>query len=134
MTALHKPAPADWDLWSQMGRAELWEAVVLSLDASPSELEVVFNWLFGSQDGIGREDRLFQKEFRRRMKIAESNVCASGPIRPLNLNTSAEDYTRAPVNLPEFGDWAIRLKWTLPDGFPRESRQADPKKTLSTLG
>jgi hypothetical protein len=119
-----KPGLADWDQWSQMPKAELWEAVVLSLDASPEDREATFNWIFGSGGGHSDEDSRFLRECRRRMKVAQASVSMNGALKPLVLYSGALDDPRTKISLPLFGDWASGLGWQLPTRFPQTLQPA----------
>lgn len=108
---------AKWSLWAQMPKAELWQAVALSIDRSPGE------WGYGCRSA-GRFNETYAREdfgtgFWDRMRIAQASLSASGPLRAFHLSVGIHRNPRAEVSLPEFGSWAESKGWTLPTEFPR---------------
>ena len=135
MSSQWKPKPADWDLWSQMQKAQLWEAVVLSLDIDVAGHEVLIGKIFFPVSGQRGEDTEFLKECRRRMQIAQASMSFRGPLVPLALYSGALDDPKTQVSLPEFGAWALSLGWDLPARFPRAVLPVQgPAKGTTTAG
>jgi hypothetical protein len=107
-------APADWSFWSQVTTAELWQAVMLSLDLQPV-----------------RGPFTAPAKLVQRLAIAVDHV-GSGLLR----THGRADPLRSKVLLAQFAAWAQSLPspWRLPGDFPRrwpgESREgqtAEPK-------
>lgn len=113
-----RPAPAaNWDVWANMPKAKLWQAVALSLDSEPPD-ELGRSTGYGPAFDRKLAESIFPDEFSDRLKVAQGNVSMDGPLHPLQLGVLNDP--NAPVNLAEFGAWAVLLGWTLPERFPRE--------------
>lgn len=109
--------PADWNLWSQMPKAALWDAVALSLNVEPTKYLKTTSL---PRDFASPEIREFCTEHQRRMRIAQAHLSMSGPLYPLRPYPGVANDPQAEVSLPEFAALAERLGWPLPNRFPRQ--------------
>jgi hypothetical protein len=113
--------PTDWTLWSQMPKAELWEAVALSLNFQPGHWDLTFP----RGISIYYTDFVFSADYSTRLKVAQAHMSAEGPLKPLNLYVGVLNDPRADVSLPQFHSWASSMKWDLPAEFPSEATFAE---------
>lgn len=108
------PLPeADWDLWAYMPKATVLQAVELSLGVEPHRPALTYNtgqWPPSYAD--------HPSGFKRRLTLASAHVDAAGPLRPLGNIPFGSGPAGAAVSLPEFGNWARGMGWSLPQRFP----------------
>jgi hypothetical protein len=129
-SAPKQAGPADWTLWSQMPKAELWEAVALSLNFQPGHWDMTF------PRGISLHytDFVFSTDYSTRLKVAQAHMSAEGTLKPLNLYVGVLNDPRAEVSLPAFHSWANSMKWTLPAEFPSGAALADNRPVANKNG
>jgi hypothetical protein len=110
---------ARWQVWLQRERVELWEAVCLSLNLDPKPDTINLR-----KRDCAPDDPLYfyARDFKDRLLTAERSLGANGGLK--SFSTVIDDPARALGTLPAFGTWAERLKWDLPDKFPRENEDA----------
>jgi hypothetical protein len=133
--------PANWEVWAEVDRCELWEAVVLTVDHEPTGFVIqplstgglaivprsTMNVLPADMV-IGEMPRDLMMKMHGRLKIALSNLDRS--LKPLHALRTELD-VQAGMSLPVFGTWAA-TKWSdLPEKFPRLASVA-PKPTDET--
>jgi len=65
-------------------------------------------------------DRMFDETqtFKDRMLIARRNIGSSHDLKPTSIVMGKPE--DCGVNLRDFGAWAVRLGWDLPEQFPQE--------------
>lgn len=111
----------DWGRWAQVSFVELWQAVLLSCGADPTDR-------FWSKDGGFNEWRevrlgtrrlgrklIAPKDFNRRILYAAAQLAGRVPESPGAWSKVAA----TKVALADFAGWAARAEFSLPDGFPR---------------
>jgi hypothetical protein len=120
----------DWDKWSQIPKACLWQAISLSCDVEPNSLwDCVLSSKRQSSEYKGRAMipdyhiiKYFYKgekwerlplDFRKRMEIAVGNVGKT-------LIVDGRLVESCQVSLSNFAAWAEKLGWHLPEQFPRK--------------
>lgn len=105
------PSPANWNKWKHIPKVELWKAVCLTLDVEPDENVLgMDNWL-KYRRGVPRG---MTAEFADRLFIAQENMSAYGPIRPMRLHTGVLKNPHAEVSLAEVAAAAVAWEWTVP--------------------
>jgi hypothetical protein len=113
------PQTPDWELWSAMSKAPLWQLAALSLNIDP-----------GPPDHITQSDVMpdaasmraeFGEEFERRLFIALDNLSPEGPLAPVTSYSGAHEGPCAVVTLADFATFAETLPkpWRLPEPFRR---------------
>lgn len=107
----------DWDMWRSMASVALWEALFLSVGQDPTQPPP----LDGTDD--------MSKEYRKRLRVAESHRGPGGTLAPMLTAGLNGDPM---VSLPRFASWAMSLGWQLPDAFPRPA--IDDALTLGAQG
>jgi hypothetical protein len=89
----------DWNFWQHMPDAELWQAVLLSLNIDPDQ----FDSEYGNYHDYLRED----KEASKRLRLLDANRYV---IYPLGVDRL--------IPLPQFAKWAVSvMQWP---GLPSE--------------
>ena len=119
---ISRPGEADWGLWAEMPKAEVWQAVLLSCDLSPDERAFGFNWLNGSQNQRALEDSEIHTECSRRLQIVTAHLSYfRGPLKIINRPAYGLEDPRGVIGLHEFASWAGSKGWSLPRQFPGAS-------------
>lgn len=98
---MREPHHADWEVWSRMETAKLWQAVSLTLGLSPNCDPTLIKW---------------PEVFEQRLRIAVNAVLTN----VLAAERTAETRNSV-VRLPLFAAWAIAKNIDLPPTFPGAS-------------
>lgn len=116
----------DWDLWADMRRLRVWQAVALSLNINPGLPDMSAATAATMRDPARL--RRFGAEFERRLAIALSQLSTDGPLRPLELYTGVLEDPCAMVSMKNFATFVqgLRKPWALPAGFPQSVGPAAP--------
>lgn len=98
----------DWDLWGKIPDAELWKLIVVSMDIEPG---------FGAHESLSGERQ--RHEYEKRRAISESCIYRKQlPVVQMPSVSQNRNIEHAIVEPMEFGAFAKRQKWGLPDLFP----------------
>jgi hypothetical protein len=126
------PKP-DWALWGQMRRANLVQAVLLSLDIAPADPRHL--------SGSGTWYYFYPNEVARRLAVAANHLGRDGPLHPLDWDGLVTSPPRiqpelfAAVDLREFFEFALARGWEIPDKFPRpQTVDGKPDQTKRKKG
>lgn len=105
----------DWDLWADICRLRVWQAVALSLNINPGLPDASAATAAAMRDPARL--RRFGPKFERRLAIALNNMSTEGPLRPLELYTGVLGDPIAVVSMDNFVRFArsLRAPWTLPE-------------------
>jgi hypothetical protein len=98
--------PIDWELWSRMPEAYLWEVAAVSLDMTPGTSP-------GDMTGRARGD-----EYTRRLRLSEAHLGGELPVVSWPGKVDNRDPAYAVVRLKEFAAFARRNGFDLPSRFP----------------
>lgn len=112
---LDKP---NWNEWSTVNEAKLWEVVALAVDIEPRNL-----YFFGER----KLDKVFNRnhppEFDKLLKLALSNVSVGGVLKPPSLDLeSPEGLEESEIQVSNFIKWAKSFNLELPPNFPGITR------------
>jgi hypothetical protein len=118
-----KTQPENWDKWSNMVSAHLWEAVALSLNLEPNTANVLVT------DMGNLNIRKAPAKFTERLDIAE-NYVRTGRLEFLNWGNRGGKFCE--VELSEFSSWAIEIEWDLPEAFPKTPKMKKPTLANAT--
>jgi len=119
-TTRNKP---DWDEWRCRPQGSVAEAVALSCDVAPDQVDFLNE--FEAPD---------LRQFYKRLRIADENVKA-GTLPYVNWypDELAYDIFRT-VRLGVFANWAEGLSWELPKAFPRPEKKGKPAVDWTVWG
>lgn len=98
---MREPHHADWEVWSRMETAKLWQAVSLTLGLSPDCDPALIKW-----------PEVFEQRLRIAVNAVLTNVLAAE--RAAEIRSSV-------VRLPQFAAWAVGKNIDLPPIFPGAS-------------
>lgn len=123
----HKP---NWNLWCRKYKVTLREAVCLSYDIDPKEVQrdvgSVLTAALLPQFSVSKEVR---GEILDRLEIALSHTGAGGTLSTVTGHKDGEVY------LTTFAEWTVNtMKWTVPDELRALASTAQPAGTLATAG
>ncbi len=114
----------DWEVWSKIRNALLWEVVALSCDLDPDSLR---GWIFDPLKWRNGYSRRPPKIFLDRLRLAESLLSINGG----GLACRAEgDHSRhSRVELGNFRAWLEYEGITLPSEFPEQTAHSPPSES-----
>jgi hypothetical protein len=108
---LDKP---DWNAWSSVKQAKLWEAVALAVDIDPRNL-----YFFGERKLDTVFNRNHPPSFDKLLKLALGNISVGGVLKPPSLDLeSSEGLEESEIKLSNFVKWAKSINLELPSDFP----------------
>ena len=94
----------DWRIWRNVPEVRLWEAVALSLNIDPRQVELnPHAWMSGHRSFLEAQD------FKDRVFVAERNL-GSTLLEPINWRGADSK-----VRLSSFVKWAASVGWELPN-------------------
>jgi len=120
------PPPAKFSVWKNVGRCELWEAVVLTLGHEPRFFEfhpesgrelivAAIHLAFMPENAAYQTGLELVDEIHDRLVVAKSNAG-----KKFKIGESYRSVSHAAVDLAEFGRWAEGVWPPLPPGFPSD--------------
>lgn len=119
----------DWELWGEMRRLRLWQAVALTLDINPGPPDMTP----AAAEKMRRPGELQRlgRDFERRLAIAQSNFSSTGPLVPLEMHQGVLQDPCAMVSMDNFLTFVrgLRNPWSLPpamSGEPRPDLMPEP--------
>lgn len=127
------PEKPDWTYWQQMPRAEVWQAVAISMDLCPKQGSPIADYSeFRQRINLYRKGAVTAlRQFQDRLDIAFAHI--AGDILPRDLSYRGTEHDR--VSLSGFVGWAIDRSWDLPAELIAIGRQAAaPSVTQSVEG
>lgn len=102
------PSRANWKMWRQIPEADVHAAVALSVDLEPDDtLE------------YDRAPDLFEERIQIAWSCAEAGTLPTVRRKPVRRHLTGAMGQTWVVNLAEFGAWAGKQDWLLPESFPR---------------
>jgi hypothetical protein len=122
-----KNRPPRWGKWKLMPEVKAWEAVALSLDIEPSEIETHPDvWLANSDRHPFNEGN----EFDDRLAVLLANLSDRASFSPCAISLSYRHENS--VQLGEFSAWASRVAdWSIPQELRALSRDSDAPKSAA---
>ncbi len=118
--------PADWNTYRYIPEVTLQDAVALSCDIDPEQLDRSRVHV----PGLVTDSRC-PPEFKRRRKIAEANCGSRGAIPTIRFATTRSLST---VRLCDFAVWAKSLDWWMPDHLADMKPLAPSEKPRAAQG
>lgn len=110
-----------WDEWLNLHDCLLWEAVALSLNFDPRQIQDSLPSRFRSKFGVPeleRADPVYFREYGKRLRILENQM--GRPTGPGGY-VGARPIFR--VQLVLFAKWARKLKWEMPEELEKLARK-----------
>lgn len=118
------PSSANWNKWKFIPKAQLWEAVCLTLDVEPDEEVLDMRHWLQSRRGVPRG---LPPEFVDRLQIAQANLRTNGPLRPQSPYSGVLGNPCAEVLLAEVAAAAAQWEWSLPDAMQALAQSTAPE-------
>ena len=112
-----KLSEPDWNAWSNVNRAQLWQASALACDVDPA------NFMHGIAFGQDAMTTYTPSSLKELAGLVRSAV-GSGTLTLVEVNQT--NLMSSFVEAEEFASWLRLIKYKTPEGFPWSARALQP--------